>query len=231
MRWNEAGRWVWSDTIAHEPLITADDFQAAQAIMADGGRARRASREAHQRVMHPYVLRGRLYCGYCGRRMQGQYSNRSPYYRCRYPREYVLASHVSHPGNVYLREADVLPAIDRWLLAIFAPRRLEQTIRQMQAAQTHLPLCCRCPARTPTPSSRASTSGSPATRPPSTPEPTPKASRSGPARSRPSAKPCSAAPPVGTTTSPLAGSPRTTSAPSSPASATCATSSATPSQR
>ena len=87
MRWNEAGRWVWSDIIAPEPLIFADDFQAAQAIMADGGRARRGSREVHQRVMHPYVLRGRLYCGYCGRRMQGQYSNRAPYYRCRYPRE------------------------------------------------------------------------------------------------------------------------------------------------
>jgi hypothetical protein len=135
MRWNETGRWVWSDTIAHEPLISADDFQAAQAIMADAGRARRSSREVHQRVMHPYVLRGRLYCGYCGRRMQGQYSNRAPYYRCRYPREYALASHVIHPGNVYLREADVLPAIDRWLLGIFAPHRLTQTIHQMQGAQ------------------------------------------------------------------------------------------------
>ena len=139
MRWNEAGRWVWSDTIAHEPLISAEDFQAAQAIMADAGRARRGSREAHQRVTHPYVLRGRLYCGYCGRRMQGQYSNQAPYYRCRYPKEYALASHVRHPGNVYLREADVLPAIDRWLAVIFAPHRLEQTIREMQAAQDPCP--------------------------------------------------------------------------------------------
>ncbi len=71
--------------------------------------------------------------------MQGQYSNQAPYYRCRYPREYALASHVSHPGNVYLREADVLPAIDRWLLVIFAPHRLEQTIREMQAAQDPCP--------------------------------------------------------------------------------------------
>ncbi len=135
MRWNEAGSWVWSDTIVHEPLISAGDFEAAQAIMAGAGRARRSNREAHQRVTHPYVLRGRLYCGYCGRRMQGQYSNQAPYYRCRYPREYALASYVRHPGNVYLREADLLPAIDSWLLAIFAPHRLEQTIREMQAAQ------------------------------------------------------------------------------------------------
>src|SRR6266568_429573 len=135
MRWNQASSWIWSDSIAHEPLVSAADFEAAQAIMAGAGRARRTSREAHQRVTHPYVLRGRLHCGYCGRRMQGQYSNREPYYRCRYPREYALASHVRHPGNVYLREADLLPAIDNWLVTIFAPHRLEQTIREMQAAQ------------------------------------------------------------------------------------------------
>src|SRR5690349_12145965 len=135
MRWNEASRWVWSDAIAHEPLITDEDFQAAQAIMAAAGRARHSSREAHQRVIRPYVLRGRLYCGYCGRRMQGQYSNREPYYRCRYPKEYALASHVRHPANVYLREADLLPAVDRWLAAIFAPHRLGQTIREIHAAQ------------------------------------------------------------------------------------------------
>ena len=135
MRWNDTSSWVWSDSIVHELLISDEDFDAAQAIMADGGRARRSRREVHQRVAHPYVLRGRLYCGYCGRRMQGQYSNRAPYYRCRYPREYALASHVRHPRNVFLREADVLPAIDGWLHIIFAPHRLERTIREMQAAQ------------------------------------------------------------------------------------------------
>jgi site-specific DNA recombinase len=103
--------------------------------MADAGRARRSSREAHQRIAQPYILRGRLYCGYCGRRMQGQYSNHAPYYRCRYPKEYALASHVRHPGNVYLREADILPAIDRWLAVIFAPHQLTRTIRELAAAQ------------------------------------------------------------------------------------------------
>jgi site-specific DNA recombinase len=146
LRWNPASRWIWSDTIAHEPLITDEDFQAAQAIMAGAGRARRSTREAHQRVIRPYVLRGRLYCGYCGRRMQGQYSNQAPYHRCRYPREYALASHVSHPANVYLREADLLPAIDRWLAAIFAPHRLGQTIREMHAAHERVTAVPALPA-------------------------------------------------------------------------------------
>ena len=133
--WNDAGQWVWSEAIAQQPLVSVEDFEAAQAIMAGAGRARQASHETRQRVRNPYALRGRLYCGSCGRKMQGQYSNHDPYYRCRYPKEYVLASHVRHPGNVYLREADILPAIDTWLALIFAPHRLTQTITELQAAQ------------------------------------------------------------------------------------------------
>ncbi len=72
MRHNPAGHWVWSDTTAHEPLVSAPDFEAAQAVMAGAGHARQASRETRQQVRHPYILRGRLYCGYCDRKMQGQ---------------------------------------------------------------------------------------------------------------------------------------------------------------
>jgi site-specific DNA recombinase len=139
LRWNDTGQWIWSDTIAQEPLVSAADFEAAQAIMADAGRARQASHETRERVRNPYALRGRLYCGFCARRMQGQYNHGAAYYRCRYPREYALASHVRHPANVYLREADVVPAIDRWLTVIFAPHRLAQTIREMHEAQAPPP--------------------------------------------------------------------------------------------
>jgi site-specific DNA recombinase len=65
----------------------------------------------------------------------------------RYPREYALASQVRHPGNIYLREADVLPAIDRWLLVIFAPHRLKQTIREMQTAQDRCPTVLTLPGQ------------------------------------------------------------------------------------
>ena len=135
LRWNDTGQWVWSETLAQEPLVTVEDFEAAQAVMAGAGRARQASHETRERVRNPYALRGRIYCGSCGRKMQGQYSNHDPYYRCRYPTEYALASHVRHPGNVYLREADILPAIDTWLAVLFAPHRLAQTIAELQAAQ------------------------------------------------------------------------------------------------
>jgi site-specific DNA recombinase len=57
LRWSDTGQWVWSETLAQETLVTVEDFEAAQAIMADAGRARRDSREAHQRITHPDVLR------------------------------------------------------------------------------------------------------------------------------------------------------------------------------
>jgi hypothetical protein len=147
LRWNDTGQWIWSDTIAQEPLVSAADFEAAQAVMADAGRARQASHETRERVRNPYALRGRLYCGFCERRMQGQYNHGDAYYRCRYPKEYALASHVRHSANVYLREADVLPAINTWLTVIFAPHRLAQTIREMQEA--------RAPPPTPEPATPA----------------------------------------------------------------------------
>ncbi len=137
MRWNDPGSWVWSDIIAQQPLVRTEDFEAAQVIRADAGRARQRQREAHQRVKHPYVLRGLLYCGICGRKMQAQHNNQRIYYRCRYPREYALANNVHHPVNVYLREEQILPAVDGWLLKIFAPQRLDHTIRELAAS--HLP--------------------------------------------------------------------------------------------
>ena len=53
LRWNDTGQWIWSDTIAQEPLVSAEDFEAAQAIIAGAGRARQASHETRQRVRNP----------------------------------------------------------------------------------------------------------------------------------------------------------------------------------
>ena len=135
MRWNDPTTWIWSDADAHEPLITVEQFEAAQAVAADHGRIRGSTKEVHQRVRHPHVLRGLLYCGLCGRRMQAQRSHDQTYYRCRYPREYALANKVQHPINIYLRERDILPALDDWLATIFAPHRLDHTIRTLAEAQ------------------------------------------------------------------------------------------------
>jgi site-specific DNA recombinase len=72
----------------------------------------------------PYLFRGRIRCGYCERKMQGNWNNRQAYYRCRFPQEYALVNELDHPKVVYLREAEILEPIDAWLATAFAPGRI-----------------------------------------------------------------------------------------------------------
>jgi hypothetical protein len=57
-----------------------------------------------------------------------------PYYRCRFPSEYAGATG-QHPRTVYLREADVLPSLDAWLLSVFDPKNLDGAVAALAAAQ------------------------------------------------------------------------------------------------
>ncbi|MFB9238719.1 recombinase family protein [Plantactinospora siamensis] len=133
MRWNDKDSWVWSDTVAHPPLVTVNDFELVQTIMAASGRGRTGTQQ--RRARRDYVLRGLMLCGLCGRKMQSHQAHEAAYYRCRYPNEYALANHVQHPRNVYVAERDIVPALDNWLLKAFAPHRLTDTIRRLHAAQ------------------------------------------------------------------------------------------------
>ncbi|MGW4642787.1 recombinase family protein [Sphaerisporangium sp. NPDC004334] len=126
-RWNDAGQWVWSDQITHESLVTTEEFQKAQAVLA--GRGRGPTAHMPHPTRRSYALRGVLFCGYCDRRMQGNRNNDQPYYRCRYPAEYALANKVNRPKTVYLREAEVLPSLDAWLATEFGQRHREETVR------------------------------------------------------------------------------------------------------
>jgi site-specific DNA recombinase len=97
---------------------------------------RRAGPPVHRphRSKHDYVLRGMLYCGVCGRKMQGHWANAAPYYRCRFPAEYALANKISHPRNVTLRQDVLLGPLDEWLAGKFEPRYLPATIEELVAA-------------------------------------------------------------------------------------------------
>ena len=66
---------------------------------------------------------------------KAQQNHGAPYYRCRFPDEYALANRVSHPRNVYLREDELLPTLDRWLGKYFARHRRADTIGAILAAQ------------------------------------------------------------------------------------------------
>lgn len=133
LRWNTREEWVWSDEIAQPPIVTAEDFEVVQELLA--GRGGRQTGRRLKAASHTYILRGLLFCGVCDRRMQGNWSNEAPYYRCRFPEEYALANRVMHPRNVYIRENAIVPKLDRWLGRLFVPHRVDETLDLLVEAQ------------------------------------------------------------------------------------------------
>jgi site-specific DNA recombinase len=77
----------------------------------------------------PYALRGMLYCGACGRRMQGAacVGKRATriLYRCELGKSRsVPAELADHPPTVYLREDAVTPRLDEWIASLANPEDL-----------------------------------------------------------------------------------------------------------
>jgi site-specific DNA recombinase len=130
--WNPAGQWVWSAKPAHQALVSRQTFEAVQARRNDraSGTPRKGRSDART-----YLLRGRLHCGLCRRRLQGQWVHQQAYYRCRYPAEYATAAGFDHPRSVYLREGDLLPAIEGWLARLTDPDHLQATCEAIAATR------------------------------------------------------------------------------------------------
>jgi hypothetical protein len=136
MRWNSKDDWIFSETLTHPPVIDQETFTQAQQVLA--GRRHRSGPRERLRTRHIYVLGGRFVCGLCDRKMQAHWASALAYYRCRFPAEYALANKICHPRNVFVREDEVLPALDAWLARQFAPLRLEAAVEEMAAAQDGL---------------------------------------------------------------------------------------------
>jgi site-specific DNA recombinase len=135
LRWNDSCKWVWSDKMVHPPIIDRETFDQVQVMV--GGRATNPATHKPHRARHPYALRGCVWCGLCGRRMQSHWVHGDPYYRCRFASEYALANHIKHPLSVSLREDMIIGQVDSWLAREFAPHRLTGTLRDLVAAQRH----------------------------------------------------------------------------------------------
>jgi site-specific DNA recombinase len=134
MRWNPPDQWVWSAQPTHAALVSREAFDQVQARIATRSPT---SPRAPKASPKPYLLRGRLTCGLCRRRLQGQWVRGEAYYRCRYPAEYAASTQLDHPTNVYLREADLLAKIDGWLNQLTSHDNIETTCRALAAAHTN----------------------------------------------------------------------------------------------
>ncbi|WP_026208075.1 recombinase family protein [Catelliglobosispora koreensis] len=129
MRWNKKEDWIISKNIVHEPIVDEDSFDQAQEML--GYRRKHGHTRRVKPSKHPYVFKSLIFCGLCGRKMQGLHAHDIKYYRCRYPAEYARANRVDHPKNIILREDAIEPAIDLWLTKSFSPTARDQTINDL----------------------------------------------------------------------------------------------------
>ena len=84
-----------------------------------------------------YLLRGRVFCATCKRRMTGQRQARRSYYRCELRRARPGLAIDDHPTDVYVREDALVNALDQWLEDLFAPERAHETAQLIVTADTN----------------------------------------------------------------------------------------------
>lgn len=102
-RWNAAPHWVISRQIAHPPLVTEEQFVAAQAIHTAPTPADGAPRH--------YLLAGMVYCGVCGRIMDSHWVHGRSGYRCRHGHTSSRTKTSPQPKILYIREDHLLDRI------------------------------------------------------------------------------------------------------------------------
>ncbi len=129
MRWNNENDWVHSKEQTHEPLITDELWDRAQAAFNE---KRCATYRTPLEGRH-YTLAGLVRCGKCGRRMEGAWNHDKPYYRCQVHRDDPI-DRDGHPPTIYLKEEAILPKVDEWLAELFDDDHLDDTCRALSDA-------------------------------------------------------------------------------------------------
>ena len=126
-------QWVWSAEPTHEAIISKELFAGVEERALRNGRGSTGARPktyASRKARRPgrfYVLRGRVRCGLCGRRMEGSHQKGSNWYRCQYvSRHSVAAAEASgHPRVLGIKEDVVLDALRDFMAErLFGPDRL-----------------------------------------------------------------------------------------------------------
>jgi len=131
------GEWLWSPEPAHPAIVTRETWDAAQVAGAAHGTARDDTGiSAHPAARRTYVLRSRLRCRICRRRMCGITRTFSrdariagalhTYYLCTHdpanPRHAAIAP--DHPRTVSVREDTLIEVIRQFFAQrIFGPDR------------------------------------------------------------------------------------------------------------
>ncbi|HZO65990.1 MAG TPA: recombinase family protein [Kribbellaceae bacterium] len=132
-RWNDPSEWVWSKTEAHTPLVSVELFERAQTSAKKRGTSGESGR-APRRSVRPYLFRGLITCGLCGRRMVGNPNHGRLYYRCKASRDFVRQHGIAHPAVLYLREDSIADQVDRFLHEELSGASVRTNLRQLADA-------------------------------------------------------------------------------------------------
>ncbi len=138
-------KWVWSATPTHEAIVPRELFDAVEERPQRNVNPARSATPKHYpqrrngRVGRLYVLRGRVRCGLCGRRMEGSHQKGSNWYRCQYVsrRGEAAADLTGHPRVLGIKEDVVLDALRGFMSErLFGPERLKLLRAELADAAT-----------------------------------------------------------------------------------------------
>jgi site-specific DNA recombinase len=125
-------QWVWSAVAVHDPIVPKELFDAVEErarrneIQITDAPAAYPQRRA-RRDGRLYVLRGRVRCAMCGRRMEGTHQRHANWYRCRFEanRGAVAATVAGHPTALQIKEERIVEALIEFMgRRLFGPDRL-----------------------------------------------------------------------------------------------------------
>ena len=135
-------QWVWSPTPTHPAIVPKELFEqvegrARQNLLVTKERPAEYPPRRTRRAGRLYVLRGRVRCSLCGRRMEGTHQKGSNYYRCRVNanRGSSTANTAGHPGALQIKEDTVLEVVLKFMdRRLFGPDRLEHLRNELARA-------------------------------------------------------------------------------------------------
>jgi DNA invertase Pin-like site-specific DNA recombinase len=125
---------------AHPAIVSVETFTQVQLLRrsraAGGNRGRAQLERTRTTGSRDYLLRGRVRCDLCKRRMEGATIRGGAYYRC-LARSLVPGSPAlaGHPRTVNLREDLIIGPVNEWIAGLFAPRQRDRTIAQLVDVQ------------------------------------------------------------------------------------------------
>jgi site-specific DNA recombinase len=125
---NSPDKWIWSEELAHEPLVSREMFDRANVTAIKRDNVTKAAEGHEEYRKHTYVLRSFLKCALCGLRMHGKVrrGRNSAYYTCEINRRHSRLVPENHPRMVYLREDRAGEKVVEFLSThVFGPDRVE----------------------------------------------------------------------------------------------------------